>query len=357
MGKKFEKETLDGYRSQGCGVDTDVAELARIRAIMERIVAVSHRPDTPLTLHLLEAEEFNAFATVGGYVFVNRGLLQGDLAVRSDDELAAILGHEWAHVTAGHIAERISRGQVDADLVKSRIYLASFSTEAEDEADRVGILYAALAGFDPMASSAVWERMADRKGGGGDEFLHDHPVNAQRAESTRRYGMAAAAYRVPGEVHPQAQAILEDNAVTGKREASDGFAALLAGASEYYSQGERTRAEVEARRAKRAGMEEAFSREPGVETGMSFLTMGKYGAAVVQFQGVLHKNPANYLAAFECARGKALCGDSEGALQELAVAVMNGYHDARRIRQEPAFASLLGDPRLAEILQVARANK
>jgi predicted Zn-dependent protease len=145
-------------------------------------------------------DTINAFALPGGKVGVYTGLIN---LVESDDELAAVVGHEIAHVTARHGAERMSQGilaaaggvAIDAttknqkhkDLIMASYGLLAgggmlaFSRAHESEADYIGIRYAAKAGYDPRAAISFWQKMAAKSGGARmPAFLSTHPSHDRR---------------------------------------------------------------------------------------------------------------------------------------------------------------------------------
>lgn len=145
-------------------------------------------------------DTINAFALPGGKVGVYTGLI--DL-VESDDELAAVIGHEIAHVTARHGAERMSQGilaaaggvaldattknQKHKDLIMASYGLfagggmLAFSRAHESEADYIGIRYAAKAGYDPRTAISFWQKMATKSGGSRmPVFLSTHPSHDRR---------------------------------------------------------------------------------------------------------------------------------------------------------------------------------
>jgi predicted Zn-dependent protease len=127
--------------------------------------------------------------------------------IQSDDELAVVIGHEVAHVAAGHGNERMSHKMLaaggaaalgigiaaaDMDDGERALVLAMFGAGAtygailpysrhhESEADAIGLIYAAQAGYDPSAALPFWERMAAQGGRTPPEFLSTHPSNATR---------------------------------------------------------------------------------------------------------------------------------------------------------------------------------
>ena len=137
---------------------------------------------------------------------------------QSDAALATVLGHEVAHATAEHSAERIEREhltKVAAAIVAGgvaftpRQYLRvvallggadtlSFSRKQESEADHIGLVYMARAGYDPREAVAFWQRMrAASKGKQPPEFLSDHPSDEHRIERVRGWLPEAEAERPP----------------------------------------------------------------------------------------------------------------------------------------------------------------
>lgn len=175
---------------------------AYVTDIGERLASYTEadNPTLPWEFTLLDSEVVNAFALPGGKVFVSRGLVS-----RLDDEaeLACVLGHEIGHVTAKHVDERISRQllvtgaavaagvaaqESDKEWVKKAVpvvvgvgatgYILSFGRQQELEADRLGMRYAARAGYDPRALVAVLEVLRDEansSGGRGLEIFSTHP--------------------------------------------------------------------------------------------------------------------------------------------------------------------------------------
>lgn len=145
----------------------------------------------------------NAFAVAGGKIGVNQGLL--DVA-ESDDQLAAVIGHEVAHVLARHGNERLtqelgikatltligllSEGDADTESILQALGLGAhlgialpFSRAHEEEADLMGLELMASAGFDPRESTALWRNMAEAGGGQPLEFLSTHPNHDSRIEA------------------------------------------------------------------------------------------------------------------------------------------------------------------------------
>ncbi|MGZ8364740.1 MAG: M48 family metalloprotease [Nitrospira sp.] len=154
----------------------------------------------------------NAFALPGGKMAVYTGIFP---MAKTEAGLAAVMGHEVVHALARHGAERMSQGQLTNTLLQvagAAIGLSGgnpmlgqatmaalgagaqvgvllpFSRKHESEADYVGILLAADAGYDPRESVALWERMGQASGGGGQsEFLSTHPSHDTRIDQLKEW--------------------------------------------------------------------------------------------------------------------------------------------------------------------------
>lgn len=165
---------------------------------------------TPL---LLPLPGFNAFVNGGTYLVVHYEVMNQV----TDDELAAILGHEIGHVAANHVYEGMTY-QAVAALTKSHSakregFRTAYTHENEKEADEIGILYAALAGFDPFAASRIWARMFKETGNDIENFVHDHPINSERETETRKIGAKVYTYYQAGKQNPDFERILVSNAL------------------------------------------------------------------------------------------------------------------------------------------------
>ncbi|UVT14997.1 MAG: M48 family metallopeptidase [Nitrospira sp.] len=154
----------------------------------------------------------NAFALPGGKMAVYTGIFP---MAKTEAGLAAVMGHEVVHALARHGAERMSQGQLtniglqaagaaiglsggnpmlgQATMAALGVgaqvgVLLPFSRKHESEADYIGILLAADAGYDPRESVALWERMAQSSGGGGPaEFLSTHPGHETRIDQLKSW--------------------------------------------------------------------------------------------------------------------------------------------------------------------------
>mgnify|MGYP006301828131 CR=1 FL=1 len=158
--------------------------------------------------NLIESEEVNAFAMPGGKVVVYSGILP---IARNRTGLAVIIGHEIAHVVAEHGNERMSHGlatqmggmalsaalssqpQQTRELFMTAFgagaqigFMLPYSRLQESEADHLGLIFMAMAGYDPRAAIDFWQRMQQKKGGGSTpEFLSTHPSDQSRIQNIR----------------------------------------------------------------------------------------------------------------------------------------------------------------------------
>lgn len=179
-----------------------------LHALGYRLVSVSDRPDLEFTFFVVRSNEINAFAAPGGYIGVNVGLMN---AMHSEDELAAVIAHEIAHVTQQHLLRAFedsrksslpialamlgalvaTSGRSDdasqavlmsgVSLIQQRAI--NFTRYDEIEADRVGIQSLARAGYEPLAMAetfATMQRVMRVNGVDIPEFLRSHPVDVNR---------------------------------------------------------------------------------------------------------------------------------------------------------------------------------
>lgn len=191
-------------------ISSDVEANARVRRIGQRIAeAVGDAlPGAKWEFVVFdEPKTVNAFALPGGKVGVYTGLLN---LAESDDEVAIVMGHEIAHVTARHGAERMSQGLL-AGLIGAGVEVASedskyrdvarvlygagaagatlaFSRGNESEADYIGLRYAAKAGYNPTAAVTFWRKMAAAKDGKQPwKWISTHPPHAERIADLQRW--------------------------------------------------------------------------------------------------------------------------------------------------------------------------
>jgi predicted Zn-dependent protease len=183
-------------------VSHDAAANAMVQRVGRRIAAASGL-QTDWEFIVLDEPEINAFALPGGKVVVYRGILP---VAQNDAGLAAVLGHEIGHVLAHHAGERISRStlvQAGTGVLSAAVgggdpatqqtvgallgagatfgLELPFSREQEYEADHIGLVLMARAGYDPREAIVFWQRMQVKAGAGQPpEFFSDHPSDVNR---------------------------------------------------------------------------------------------------------------------------------------------------------------------------------
>ncbi|MFQ5700193.1 MAG: M48 family metallopeptidase [Myxococcota bacterium] len=188
---------------EGIAVDPPGPRLEQIRRVFGHLVAVAHRSDLPWEVHLIRAPTVNAATPGGGMVFVFEGIFtdgpggQGFVSP-GDDEVAAVLAHEISHVTLMHGAERTTHAIFLKKLRDDPYFSASYSTANEAEADKLSVLYLALAGYDPLAAPRIWQVALLKQGSNPGSYLYDHPLRADRIRLTFEAATRVRQYYRPG---------------------------------------------------------------------------------------------------------------------------------------------------------------
>src|SRR5687767_3870804 len=192
-------------------LDKDPAMLKRVQDITKRLIphTAVFRQDAlkwEWEVHVISIDEVNAWCMPGGKMAMYTGLIQKLNA--TDDEIAAVMGHEIAHALREHARERMSRqmgtqlgvgllgalfgvgelGQSIAGNVANVAINLPNSRLHETESDRIGVELAARAGFDPRAAISLWEKMAKVSSGGQPpKWLSTHPSHEDRINDLREY--------------------------------------------------------------------------------------------------------------------------------------------------------------------------
>lgn len=201
-------------------ISNDPKANAIVHEVGERIARVANRPDYRWDFRVLDDPEMvNAFALPGGKVAVYTGLFP---VAHDSAGLAAVLGHEIAHGIARHGAERTSQvmgvqvvgtalsvglGATNPQTANAimQMYglgaqvgvLLPWSRTQESEADHIGLILMAKAGYDPEAALALWQRMEklEHKGGNSPpEFLSTHPGSGTRQQDIAKWLPEAQGY-------------------------------------------------------------------------------------------------------------------------------------------------------------------
>jgi len=171
-----------------------------ITILGDSLAAVADTRDLEWHFYVVDSPEINAFALPGGFVFVNRGLIE---RVDSLDELAGVLGHEIGHVTQRHSVKLQQKGQI-AEIgtglacvltracsqaagvginASEGAMFAKFSRDAEHEADSVGMIYVVKAGIDPRGMTSMFEKLLAERQRSPEKleaWFINHPIEEDR---------------------------------------------------------------------------------------------------------------------------------------------------------------------------------
>ncbi|MCB1230940.1 MAG: M48 family metallopeptidase [Verrucomicrobiae bacterium] len=216
---EFEKMKRDKPVSQNASFN------AQVQRVGQRLAQVMPVPNAQWEFVVFEDPTPNAFALPGGKVGVHTGLFQ---ISQNDAGLAAVIGHEVAHVVARHSGERMAQGALTAgvaavagEMIRQNsdmdtggqiatgaalggaalLHTQRFSRKQELEADQLGALYMARAGYDPRESIELWKRFANWRVQSGNTsntpaFLSTHPVDEVRISELQNFmPRALAEYR------------------------------------------------------------------------------------------------------------------------------------------------------------------
>ena len=178
--------------------------------------------------NLVQDSQVNAWCMPGGKIVVYEGLLP---VTQNEGSLAIVLGHEIAHAVAKHSAERLSNeyknqygtavlgavlqgagvGEGTQQLIAlgqslgGSLWTSGFSRKQESEADHLGLIFAAMAGYDPQVAVSFWQRMA-AQGSGSSSIFSDHPSDAQRIQDIQGWMSEALKYYKPATTAKQSTA-------------------------------------------------------------------------------------------------------------------------------------------------------
>jgi len=182
---------IDGQIQQEVRISQDRAANALVRRLGQILVPTSDRPNIPYTFRVVDDKNLNAFATMGGFVYINTGTIAASDNVA---QLASVIGHEMGHISGRHALEQMKQaaiaqgiatiaGVADDRLVSIGVDLAlrlPNSREAEFDADRRGLLNITKSGFAARAMPAFMQKLASSSGGGAPAFLSSHPATGDR---------------------------------------------------------------------------------------------------------------------------------------------------------------------------------
>ena len=190
-------------------LNTDAAQTARVQAIARRLIAQApyFRADAQQwdwQVNVIKEDTVNAWCMPGGKIAVYSGII--DKLRLTDDELAAVIGHEISHALREHSREQASASAAQSlgvsaisqlaglgELGSSAISAAAkyafelpFSRRHETEADLLGLELMARAGYNPQAAISVWQKMSAVSGGSVPQFMSTHPSHETRISELRQ---------------------------------------------------------------------------------------------------------------------------------------------------------------------------
>lgn len=191
----------------------------RIKEIGARIQAAADKPDFKWEFNVLQGKDVNAFCLPGGKVAFWDGIMP---ICETDAGVAVVMGHEVAHALAHHGAERMSQG-MGAELVGQLLsvglggadpavrdralqayglgaqvgVMLPFSRSHESEADHIGLILMAEAGYDPRAAVNFWKKMSQQGGKKPPEFLSTHPADETRIRQIEQWLPEALSHYKP----------------------------------------------------------------------------------------------------------------------------------------------------------------
>jgi predicted Zn-dependent protease len=212
LGAKAYEQILDESK-----LSDDDAANRMVRRIGSRIAAVADKNDYEWEFRVIQDDKTaNAFALPGGKVAVYTGLLP---ITQDEAGLAVVMGHEIAHALARHGAERMSQTELanlvgagllemvnagdprTVELVRAAYgataqigFLLPYGRAQESEADRIGLILMAKAGYDPRRAVEFWRRMAQQSKGSPPEFLSTHPNDERRIAQIEQWMPEAMKY-------------------------------------------------------------------------------------------------------------------------------------------------------------------
>ncbi|WP_231663119.1 M48 family metallopeptidase [Pseudanabaena sp. 'Roaring Creek'] len=182
---------IDGQIQQEVRISRDPAANALVNRLGQILIPTSERPNIPYTFRVVDDKNLNAFATMGGFVYINTGTIA---AADNVAQLASVIGHEMGHISARHSLEQMKQmaiaqgianiaGVGDDRIVGIGVDLAlrlPNSREAEFEADRRGLQNITRAGFAARAMPAFMQKLVSAGGGNVPAFLSTHPATEDR---------------------------------------------------------------------------------------------------------------------------------------------------------------------------------
>lgn len=222
LGETLLHNNIEEMLEQDIPVNEDAKMVENLLAIVARIAEVSDLPDLPYTVTLFQTDIVNAAAAPGGAIMVYEGLYNEEKGlVKNNDELAAVIAHEIAHVTCRHGTEGMTKaknarilgtvlstalgvvvgvaagdvglGMDASDLagdlygIGANLWFPSYSRTQEYEADIVSLRYLAKARINPQAALDIWKRAAETSKGDEASIFASHPSDENRFEKIQDF--------------------------------------------------------------------------------------------------------------------------------------------------------------------------
>ena len=327
--QQYGEYTVRELRRYGLLLEDPLAE-AYLQDLGFRLVADSERPQHPFTFFIVRSRDINAFATLGGYVGMNAGLL---LTAQREDEVAAVLAHEISHVTQRHVLRGAERAQKDALPIALATLAAviaaqqadngdgdatqaamlggmallqqrqiNYTRSNEHEADRIGIHTLARAGYDPLAMADFFARMerAMRGNQGGwqaPEYLRTHPISTTRISEAkdRAKNLVGSALPPPTSDMPL-NPLLPGNAYAALRDRVPQLGALFPWVRERLRvlSAESWPAAIDEYERARRGDPEGFSDAQRYGLALALSLAGRNGEAGTHLEAIAERHPDLY---------------------------------------------------------------
>jgi predicted Zn-dependent protease len=203
MGRDVHEQTLKQFR-----LSMNQEQIARVERVGQRLAQISDRQDYLYHFYVIEKDELNAFTIPGGNIYIFTGLLE---KFKTDDEVAGVLAHEIGHCAARHTIKKFQAalgyeivggaiiGQISPDQQRQRIaamgadvlrslVFSAYGRQDEYEADRLGLKYMDLAGYDVEGMIKILE-LLDRESEGGSRvplILRSHPYLKDRIQAVQQ---------------------------------------------------------------------------------------------------------------------------------------------------------------------------
>lgn len=215
MGREGIKEFRDELAKEGIPIDADTETKRHLQGLIGDLVKANNLTNFPFDVTVFETNVVNAMALPGGQLLAFPGLWgEEEGLVRDDDELAAVFGHEIAHVTCRHSTEELTKllpvelimggvaiyAELEEDedlqwavagafLLYQGLLIPKYSRADECESDHVGMMYMARAGYDPRAAIRLWKRAHEQEGSEPAilSIFSTHPTHENRYKDLEKH--------------------------------------------------------------------------------------------------------------------------------------------------------------------------